>query len=308
MEQVQEIVPGNVKEVMRTYKTGVADVYMVRLDALRVRPGFNAAREADPDYPVAVREYADSMKANGFFRHKPLKVSAASDGFLYIADGHTRFAAVQLANEEGAGIESIPVINEMRGTTEEDRIFGLILDNNGRKLTPLGEAMVIKQLLGRGIEEKEIARRLGYSITKIMNALTLVAAPAAIREMVAAGEVSATTAVKTIKAEGANATGALEAAKSAAKAAGKEKVTSKHLKPSTAPSKTLTAARGTGEGIDARHPDTIRLEAFTANAWHVNEYGGDFVVSNNAGDDIAKGATMREAIDNAIASLTTSGA
>ncbi|CAB3779268.1 hypothetical protein LMG28688_00785 [Paraburkholderia caffeinitolerans] len=307
MEQLQEIVPGNVKEVMRAHKTGVADVYMVKLEALRKRPGFNAAREVDPDYPLAVRELADSMKANGFFRHKPIKVAAASDGLLYIDDGHTRFDAANLANSEGAGIESVPVINEMRGTTEEDRIFGLILDNNGRKLTPLGEAMVIKQLLGRGIGEKEIARRLGYSITKIMNALTLVAAPAAIRDMVAAGEVSATTAVKTIKAEGANATGALEAAKTAAKAAGKEKVTSKHLKPSTAPAKTLTASSGTGEGIDARHPDTIRLEAFTANSWYVGEYGGTFIVANNAGDDVAKGSTMREAIDNAIAAHQASG-
>lgn len=298
MDQLKEITPGNVKDVMRTYKTGVADVYMVKLEALRVRDGFNAAREADPEYPVAIREYADSMKANGFFRHKPIKVTAAADGFLYIADGHTRFAAVQLANSEGAGIESVPVINETRGTTEDDRIFGLILDNNGRKLTPLGEAMVIKQLLGRGIDEKEIARRLGYSITKVTNALTLVGAPTAIREMVAAGEVSATTAVKTIKAEGAKATETLKAAKETAKAAGKEKVTGKHLKPAKAP-------RGTGEGIDARHPDSIRLEAFTANSWYVHEYGDYFEVSDNAGDPVARGDTMRDAIDNAIAAKNT---
>jgi ParB family transcriptional regulator, chromosome partitioning protein len=294
MDQIQEIVPGNVKEVMRAYKTGVADVYMVRIEGLRIRPGFNEAREVDPDYPAAVREYADSMKVNGFFRHKPLKVAASADGYLYISDGHTRYAALLLANEEGAGIESVPVINEVRGTSEEDRDYGLILDNNGRKLTPLGEAIVIKRQIGRGIPEKEIARRLGYSITKVLNALALVSAPTAIREMVAAGEVSATTAVKTIKAEGAKATETLKAAKETAKAAGKEKVTEKHLKPAK-------AKHGTREGIDARHPDSIRLEAFTANSWYVHDYGTCFEVSDNAGEPVARGQSMREAIDNAIA-------
>ncbi|HDR9065522.1 TPA: ParB/RepB/Spo0J family partition protein [Burkholderia contaminans] len=289
MNDLQELTPGNVKEVMRAHKTGVADVYMVRLDALRVRAGFNAAREADPDYPAAVREYADSMKANGFFRHKPIKVTAASDGFLYISDGHTRFDAVQLANREGAGIESIPVINEMRGTTEEDRIFGLILDNSGRKLTPLGEAMVIKQLLGRGIEEKEIARRLGYSITKVANALTLVAAPAAIRNMVAQGEVSATTAVKTMKSEGANATATLEKAKASAKAQGKTKVTGKHLK--TAP-KTLSDTQLI-DWIESRRDVALRQ-------WYREGQISYFAVTDSDDTKIAEGPTLREAIRAAI--------
>ncbi|SIT50482.1 ParB-like partition protein [Paraburkholderia piptadeniae] len=302
MEQIQEIVPGNVKDVMRTFKTGVADVYMVRLDALRVRPGFNAAREADPEYPLAVREYAESMKANGFFRHKPLKVSAASDGFLYIADGHTRFAAVQLANSEGAGIESVPVINEMRGTTEEDRIFGLILDNNGRKLTPLGEAMVIKQLLGRGIEEKEIARRLGYSVTTIAKALTLVAAPAPIREMVASGEVSATTAVKAIKENGAEAVAVLEEAKATAKAAGKTKVTEKHLKPKATPKVETPTISETDRlnWIEVRRDVAIRQ-------WYREGQVAFWQITDSSDEVIAEGPTLREAIDNAIEATKDEG-
>lgn len=291
MDQLQEIVPGNVKEVMRAHKTGVADVYMVKIDALRVRPGFNAAREADPDYPLAVREYAESMKANGFFRHKPIKVAAASDGFLYIADGHTRFAALQLANNEGAAIESVPVINEMRGTSEDDRIFGLILDNNGRKLTPLGEAMVIKQLIGRGVDEKEIARRIGYSITKVANALTLVAAPAAIRDMVAAGEVSATTAVKTMKSEGANATATLEKAKATAKAEGKAKVTGKHLK--------ATEPKAVSDSDRLNWMIGLRDVAFRE--WYREGQVRVWQITNSADEVLSEGPTLRNAIDAAIA-------
>ncbi|MDN7430542.1 ParB N-terminal domain-containing protein [Burkholderia sp. AU45388] len=225
-----ELVPGNVKEIVKPFRQGTADVYMVSLDAIRVRPEFNEAREADPEYPTAVREIADSIKANGFFRHKPIKVAAASDGYLYVSDGHTRWDAVLLANSEGAGIEAVPVINEVRGTTEEDRIFGLILDNSGRRLTLLGEAMVIKRLIGPGIDEKEIARRLTRNVASIRNALTLVAAPKPIKEMVTSGAVSATSAVKVMKEQGVNAVAHLLAAQEAATAAGKTKVTPKTLK------------------------------------------------------------------------------
>lgn len=229
MQAEMELVPGNVKQIMRQFRQGSADIYMVSLDAIRVRPGFNAPRLADPDYPAAVREYADSMKVNGFFRHKPLKVCAAVDGYLYLSDGHTRWDAVQLANREGAGIEAVPVVNEERGTTEEDRLFGKYQDNNGRKLTPLGEAILFKDMLGRGISEETIARRLPCSITKVRNALTLLSAPTAIREAVQAGEVSATAARKLVKESGAGAVGQLQAAKEVAKASGKKKVTPKTL-------------------------------------------------------------------------------
>ncbi|MGT0248042.1 ParB/RepB/Spo0J family partition protein [Burkholderia pyrrocinia] len=225
-----DLVPGNVKEIVKAFRQGSADVYMVSLGAIRVRPEFNEAREADPEYPTAVREVADSIHANGFFRHKPLKVAAAADGYFYLSDGHTRWDGLHLANSEGAGIEAVPVINEVRGTTEEDRIFGLILDNSGRRLTPLGEAMVIKRLIGRGIDEKEIARRLTRNVASIRNALTLVAAPKPIKEMVTSGAVSATSAVKVMKEQGVNAVAHLQAAKEAAAAAGKTKVTPKTLK------------------------------------------------------------------------------
>ncbi|UEP31774.1 ParB/RepB/Spo0J family partition protein [Burkholderia sp. B21-007] len=233
-----ELVPGNVKEIVKPFRQGTADVYMVSLDAIRVRPGFNEAREADPEYPTAVREVADSIKANGFFRHKPIKVAAAADGYLYVSDGHTRWDGVLLANSEGAAVEAVPVINEVRGTTEDERIFGLILDNSGRRLTPLGEAMVIKRLIGRGIDEKEIARRLTRNVTSIRNALTLVAAPTPIKEMVTSGAVSATSAVKVMKEQGVNAVAHLQAAKEAVTAAGKTKVTPKALKAIGGPKQT----------------------------------------------------------------------
>ncbi|MCA8182527.1 ParB/RepB/Spo0J family partition protein [Burkholderia vietnamiensis] len=291
-----ELVPGNVKEIVKPFRQGTADVYMVSLDAIRVRPEFNEAREADPEYPASVREVANSIKANGFFRHKPIKVAAAADGYLYVSDGHTRWDAVLLANSEGAGIEAVPVINEVRGTTEDDRIFGLILDNSGRRLTPLGEAMVIKRLIGRGIDEKEIARRLTRNVASIRNALTLVAAPKPITEMVSSGAVSATSAVKVMKEQGANAVAHLQAAKEAATAAGKTKVTPKTLKA-------VGGKNETARSNDADMLDWLAAQSnVTISKMHV---AGEQPVFRVAVLDLldnliaGEGATLRDAIASA---------
>jgi ParB family chromosome partitioning protein len=294
-----EIVAGS-RDQIREVSTGRGDVYMVPLASIRVRPGFNDARAADPDYPAHIRELADSIKANGFMRHKALTGLIASDGFVYLSDGHSRHAATVLANEEGAGVEALPFMNEAKGTNDEDRIFGLITNNNGKRLTPYGEALVIKQLIGRGIDEKEIARRLGFAQQKVSNLLELCAAPREIVDSVVSGEVSATTAVGLIKSEGANAVAALEAGKAIAKAAGKVKVTAKHLK-AAAPAKAAPAL----------HWDTMRLEymldayAAVRKCDQVGDQPEGYVCEDSQGIQLGWGMSMRGAIDSAMSKRVT---
>jgi len=280
---MNELVAGG-RDVIRNQSTGRFDGYLVKLDAIKTREGFNHPRHSDPDYPAHVRELADSIKANGFYRHKPLTVFAAADGFLYPSDGHSRFAAVLLANEEGAGIESVPVVNETKGTTEEDRIVGLITNNNGKRLTPYGEGLVIKQLIGRGLDEKEIARRLGFATSKVSNLLDLVAAPREIVAMVTEGSVSATTAIKAIKQKGAGAVEHLQEGVRVAKAAGKTKASAKHMKTASEPVTT----------------DTQRLDFIAEQQCAIETNGTRYSVLNSSGASIATGDTAREAIDKAM--------
>lgn len=286
-----EPTPAN-REVIRSVATGRPDAYMIPLGIVRIRPGFNDARKADPDYPAHIRELADSLKANGWMRHKPLVGVIGADGHAYPSDGHSRYEAAILANSEGAAIENIPFMPEQKGTNEEDRIYGLILNNNGKRLTPLGEALVIKQLVGRGIDEKEIARRLGFAPQKVAARLTLIAAPSAIRDMVSTGELSATTAVKTIKQQGAKAVETLEAGKAAAKAAGKAKVMPKHLDQK--PERAIT--------------DTTRLEWLACHVAFVEPLEGRFVVQGGTdGETLGEGETMRGAIDAAMSKTNVEG-
>jgi ParB-like chromosome segregation protein Spo0J len=292
-----EIVAGS-RDQIREVSTGRGDVYMVPVRSIRVRPGFNDAREADPDYPAHIRELADSIKANGFMRHKTLTGLIASDGHVYLSDGHSRFAAVQLANSEGADVEALPFMNEVKGTNDIDRTFGLITNNNGKRLTPYGEGLVIKQLIGQGVTEKEIARRLGFNPQKVSNLLELCAAPRAIVQAVVDGEVSATTAIQVMKSEGVNAVAALEAGKAIAKAAGKSKVTAKHLaaaKPAKAP------------GL---HGDTMRIEylfeacASVRKVASIGDQPEGFVCESANGVQLGWGISERGAVDNAISKVT----
>ncbi len=284
-----ELVAGN-REVIRSVSTGRQDVYMIPLSIVRVREGFNDARKADPDYPAHIRELADSMKAQGWMRHKPLVGVIAEDGNAYPSDGHSRYEAALLANSEGAGIESIPFMPEQKGTNEEDRIFGLILNNNGKRLTPLGEALVIKQLIGRGVDEKEIERRTGFAPAKISGLLALIAAPKDVREMVATGRVAATTAIEVLRDHGSKAVDVLKAGEATAVAAGKTRVTKKHLSDPKA---------------KKPHPDTARIDWMESQTgviireWHRPGQGKVFVVCDRNDDSVAEGADIRSAIDNA---------
>lgn len=220
-----DIVRGSIRKITEANGSTRLNGYMVPVTALHVREGFNSAREADPGHAAYVRELADSIKGAGFKRDRPLIVTASADGKLYVNDGHTRLSAVMLANTEGAGIEALPVIDEAPGTSEDDRIAGLILNNSGRPLTQMGQAEVVKRLVGRGLSEDAIAAKVGMSVAKVRDLLTLTSAPVEIREMVTAGEVSPTLAVQVLKTDGADAVATLKTAKARSKAKGKKKVT-----------------------------------------------------------------------------------
>jgi len=206
MNQVAELVAGN-REQLREAANGQGrvDGYMMPIGKIRVREGFNAHREADPDYPAHLRSIADKIKANGFRRDKTLLGTISDDGYFYLSGGHTRYNAALICISEGMPIENLPVINEEKGTTDVDRYFEHILGNSSKQPNPLGEAIIIRQIMGLGVSEQEIQRRLGMATETFNNRLMLHAAPTSIKDMVKAGEVSATTAIKAIKQKGAGA-------------------------------------------------------------------------------------------------------
>lgn len=226
---------GSVKKATVGVSSG--DLWKMPRDRIRVIPGFNV-REKDADYKANVRRYADSMKANGYDETKPMAgfvFEENGEHLIGLTDGHTRLDAVDLAISEGCEIVTIPVVTKARGTSMEDITIGLVTSNSGAALKPLEVAKVCKRLVGYGMEVKEIATRLTLTVAYVNQLLDLLAAPKAVRDLVANGTIAATLAMDTLKKHGKDAAKMLTAGVKQAKDTGKTRVTAKHVKAATAP-------------------------------------------------------------------------
>lgn len=246
---LENLAPTGVKGVMKAVGASSGDLWMVPPDQLHVIEGFNV-RVENAAYKAHTRRLADSMKANGYYRHKPMKGYVAKDAegnaVIYITDGHTRRRALNIAIEEGASIEAVPVIVAAAGTSNEDLTVGLVTDNDGSPLTPLEIAVVCKRLIGYGLDEKAIAARISRTKQYVSDLLALLAAPAAVRKMVEKDEVSATLAIETLKKHGPKATEVLKSAKETVVASGKSggKITKKAVEGGNKPASVVGEITG----------------------------------------------------------------
>ena len=227
----KDITAGNVKSAMKSVDAKSRDLYYVPITALSVMDDFNV-RSKNDEYNIAVREIADSIKANGFYPHKPFAVLVMKENgseVLAIYDGHTRFDGLKLAISEGAAVERVPVVCAPQGTTLEDITVGLVTNNSGRQLEPMGLAIVIKRLVGYGLDNLEISKRLGFTVSYVGGLLSLIGAPKIIRDMVSEGKVSASLAVSAMRDHSENAVTVLQAGMVKANESGKAKLTAKNM-------------------------------------------------------------------------------
>jgi ParB-like chromosome segregation protein Spo0J len=228
-EATFQFVPGAVKQAMAGCKS--ADLWKVPVNRLRVIDGFNP-RIMSESYKTRIRWICDSIKANGFYPDQPLAGYVARDGsenVIYITNGHTRYAALMLAIEEGAEITEVPVVTKPNGTSMEDLTVALVTSNSGAPLTPFEVALVCKRLVKYGVPENEIATRLGISETHVKNYLFLMAAPREVHQLVIEEKVSATLAIETLRKHGSDAVKLLTEGVIAAQESGKDRATKKDL-------------------------------------------------------------------------------
>lgn len=230
---------GSIKGTMSAAKASSRDLWFVDVDKLRAIEGFNV-RVKDAAYHAHVRKLADSMKSEGFYADKPLagyvgKVdSEDSESVIYFYDGHCRYAAVLLANSEGAEITRLPVVVSQRGISREDLTVALVNSNAGKPLTPYEVGVVCKRLVRYALDVVEIAKRFGITAQYVNNLLSLMAAPMNVQMYVVQGIVSATYAIDVVAKHGDKAAEVLAGAKEVANAKGKARVTKKDVDPEVA--------------------------------------------------------------------------
>ena len=223
----QDLNAGNTKSAMKNRGASSGDLWRVPVDQFVTLPGLNVRTKSDA-YESHIEALKNSILAEGYFQDKPIAVYVDDQERIIVRDGHTRLEAVRRAIKAGAEIEALPAVVSPRGTTMVDITVGLVKNNEGKPLEPIEKAAVFKRLTGWGWDEQKIAARFDVTAGYVSDLLRLLESPDAIKELVSAGKVSAGTAIKQIKKEGA-----AEAAKTLTQVSKDNdggKVSAKHIK------------------------------------------------------------------------------
>lgn len=219
--------PGNLKAAMKAAGATSRDLWYVPFGSLVIREGFNI-RVKNDEHTAHIREIADSIKANGYYPEEPFGVFIDGDEIV-VHKGHTRYEAVQLAISEGCPIGEVPCVPVPRGTTIQDLTVRLHTSNSGKPLSPYELALLCKRLIGFGWDEKKIADQLAFTKNYVIQLLSIIEAPADIRETVERGEISVGLANTIVQKHGKEAPAVVKNAVAKAKASGKTKATAKHV-------------------------------------------------------------------------------
>jgi ParB family chromosome partitioning protein len=152
----------------------------VPVDGIKPNPDQPRSRFDDQ----ALEELAASIEEVGVLQ--PVVLSRADDGTLYLIAGERRWRAARKA-----GLDTIPAV--VRGATGETTLVEALIENVQRQdLTPLEEAHAYKQLLeNTGMNQEQVAERVGKSRPSVSNTLRLLQLPGAVQRMIDSGQLSA---------------------------------------------------------------------------------------------------------------------
>lgn len=188
--------------------------------ALEVEEGFNA-RPLNADH---VAEMSLALRNGATFPALDVRVDA---GRILIVDGHHRHAAALDAIAKGFDIKSLDV-RHFRGN-DADRVAHMISSAGGLALTPLQLGVQYRKLIGFGWTETQIANRGGKSVQHVKDMILLGEANSDVHQLVNAGKISGTAALKAVKQHGSKAGAVIQEGLEQAQAQGKDKVTPKAL-------------------------------------------------------------------------------
>lgn len=144
----------------------------------------------NPDQPRSrfddqtLEELAASIEEVGVLQ--PVVLSREDDGTLYLIAGERRWRAARRA-----GLTTIPAV--VRGSTGDTTLVEALVENLQRQdLTPLEEAHAYKQLLeNTGMNQDQVAKRVGKSRPAVSNTLRLLQLPGAVQRMIDTGALNA---------------------------------------------------------------------------------------------------------------------
>lgn len=198
---------------------------------LKTKAGWNKRIASDPANIEHIDILARSIAKVGVL--EPLTVYIENND-AFVSNGHSRLLGVFRAIEVyGAEIKAIPVKSQ-KYANEADRVLNQIVMNSGKPLTTLETGAVMVELIGFGWTAQQIADKTGLGKVRVDQILKLMEeANDGIKELIATGQVSATTAATVLRESEGDATAAeetLNASVVVARSRGKSKATAKDIK------------------------------------------------------------------------------
>ncbi|HEY6066114.1 MAG TPA: ParB/RepB/Spo0J family partition protein, partial [Thermoanaerobaculia bacterium] len=155
----------------------VREVEIDRLVSGRFQP-----RQDFPDRGLA--ELADSIREQGIVQ--PIVVAPRGDRFEIVA-GERRWRAARLA-----GLERVPIVVREKATDRDLLEVALVENLQREDLNPLEAAAAYARLREEfHLTQEDVARRVGKDRATVANSLRLLKLPAAVREKVRDGSLSA---------------------------------------------------------------------------------------------------------------------
>jgi len=186
---------------------------------LEIEEGWN-----ERDMTPRVRAHIDSIKEtirNG--GHIPaLKVRVVGT-HVYVRDGHCRLTAIRELIAEGIEYRRV-MVEEVKGNDADD-IALMRTSSRGLTQTRLEKGRADKRLVNMGWTVKEIAKRVGESVTYVEQNQMLANANTDVHRLLVSDSISAKVALDAIRNHGEKAGAVLTAKLDAAKAGGKAKLT-----------------------------------------------------------------------------------
>ena len=141
-------------------------------------------------------ELVDSIRSVGVLQ--PVVVTANDDGSYTLVDGHRRRVASERAEQS-----VIPAV--IRTMTDAERVEAMLVTALQRRdLKPTEEATGYYRLIEMGMDQKDLAQRIGRSSKHVSSRLALLELPRPILDKIDAGQVplSAAPALRTMVTEG----------------------------------------------------------------------------------------------------------
>ena len=171
-------------------------------DVIKVDQDYNLRDLSTPEALESLDILAASLKESGM--RVPLLVRLEGEECVLV-QGHRRLRAIQMLIARGIPWELVECLAEEKKRGPEDRTLDLFLSNDGEPLTELEKAEGVRRLISYGWEQGKIASKLGRSPSYVSHLLAVEGMPEVAKEMVRQGEVAASTALRTIRANGEDA-------------------------------------------------------------------------------------------------------